>query len=72
MVKKIPLILLVLVGVVFCQTGAMCFAETADTAALLERAEKYEDEDKYTEAEAIYKAIVQDYPSADYALTAQE
>jgi tetratricopeptide (TPR) repeat protein len=66
MVRKIPLILLVLYGVLFWQMGARCFASTIGKADGL-RAER-----EYVQAEAIYKQIIGDSNDIKQVLQAQK
>jgi len=77
MVNKLVLLSIVVFAVVvfalaYWGVGIKAFAEEANVSAQFEQAEKCEETGKYEEAEAIYKAIVQDYPNSDDALTAQE
>jgi len=73
MVRKVPLQLLFLFGVVFCLTaGGACFGQTADTAALLKQAEQLRRDDQYERAEAIYKQIIEANPGTEDGLAAQK
>ena len=71
MIKRLFLLSSVLFGLLFCVTTGKCFAESTDVSAQLEQAEKYESEKKYEQAEALYRAIVADYPNTGAALEAQ-
>ena len=67
MVKKVISAGLVLFGLVFGPIA--CFA---DAEADLEQAAAYQQDGDYEQAEAIYKAILADYPGSSYALAAQK
>ncbi|MHC4620166.1 MAG: tetratricopeptide repeat protein [Planctomycetota bacterium] len=69
MVKKIHLMPLVLFTLVVLEIESVCFA---DPAAQLAQAQEYQANGDYGQAEAIYKAIVANYPGTDAALEAQE
>jgi len=72
MPKRLLLLSAVAFALVYWGAGTKCMAQETDVSALFEQAGKYEKDKNYVEAEAIYKAIVQDYPSSDDALTAEE
>ena len=63
--RKLLLLSAVLFALVNCSVGTKCFAKGADVSAQFVRAEAYISDSNYTAAEAIYKAIVQDYPGTD-------
>lgn len=67
--KKNLFVSLVLSGLLLSQMADEAFA---DASVQLEQAETYMEDGKYEQAEAIYKAIVTDYPGADDAFKAQE
>jgi len=69
MVRKNSILFLLLVSLMLCGLGAKCFA---DAAAQFEQAEKYEDEDNFEQAEAIYKGIAKDYAGKEDGLKAQQ
>lgn len=72
MIKKVPLQLLFLFGVVSCLTaGGACFGQTADTAALLKQAEQLKRDDQYEQAEAIYQQIIEASAGTEDALAGQ-
>jgi|GEM_PF-3521146 len=52
-----------------CVVSERCFA---DAQSQLERAESYEKNGDYEQAEMLYQEIVADYPDADHALLAQK
>jgi len=63
--RKLLLLSAVVFALVSCGVGTKCFAST------IEEADGHRAEKEYSQAEAIYKAIVQDYPGTDKAFTAQ-
>lgn len=69
MVKKILLVTLSMLVLMFWSMAGECFA---DAAAELGQAEKYKEGEDYEQAEAIYKTIVRDYPGTDDAFKAQK
>jgi TolA-binding protein len=68
MVRRL-LELTVLLGVVFYGIAGECFADVADQ---LRQAQQHENDGNYADAEAVYSAIVVDYPGADGAFAAQQ
>jgi len=68
MVKKTLLAALILLGLQFCETTSVCFA---DVSAQLEQAETCQKSGDNQQAEQIYKAIAADYPGTADALQAQ-
>lgn len=71
MLKRLLLLSAVAFALVNCGGGTRCFAEAADVSAQFKQADGHRAEKEYSQAEAIYKAIVQDYPGSDEAFTAQ-
>ena len=63
--RRLLLLSAVVFALVSCGVGTKCFAST------IEEADGHRAEKEYSQAEAIYKAIVQDYPGTDKAFTAQ-
>ena len=55
MAKKIPITALILFVLLFCLMAAECFA---DASAQLEQAKAYDKNEKYEQAEVIYKTII--------------
>lgn len=67
MFKKVLLLCSVSFGLLFFVIAEECFADASD---LFEQAKAYEASGNYTQAEAIYRSIVADYPGTDEALQA--
>lgn len=72
MAKKKIYVPLLLWLVVLWPWGRQVLAKEAEVTALLERAAECEDQQRYREAEALYKDILKDYPSGSYALAGQK
>lgn len=68
MVKKTLLAALVLLGLQFCETTSVCFA---DAAAQLLQADTYKDNGDYLQAEELYTTIIKEYPGTEEALMSQ-
>ena len=69
MFKQFILISLILSALLFSEMTSQCFA---DVSAQLKQAREYNNNGYLSQAEDIYKAIVQNNPGTDYALTAQK